>query len=209
VSIIYDALQKTQRNREYLKFQNAITPHKPPRRNIKWMVLGPLFLILSAGLGALATFYWPAIDLVQRSQKAAQKPAVAYRPSPIHQAVQTPRIPSPVVPKPAEPQPLEPQSSAHLWVTEATPSLGARMAESKPNEATQTTSMQHEIASAINQGKFILNGVMISGAERIALINNQPLHIGDVIDGMKIISIEFNAITLMKDQKMVEMKVPV
>jgi hypothetical protein len=52
----------------------------------------------------------------------------------------------------------------------------------------------------INQAEFktkhTLNGVYLSTDEKIALINNQFFHLGDLVDGMKIVSIESNRIIL-------------
>lgn len=46
------------------------------------------------------------------------------------------------------------------------------------------------------QGKLVLNGVLLSEQEKVALIDNQPMHVGDVVDGKKIISIEMNTVKL-------------
>ena len=50
------------------------------------------------------------------------------------------------------------------------------------------------------QGNYVLNGVFLSDQEKVALINNKPFHIGDTIDGLKVVAIELDSIQL-KDTK--------
>lgn len=46
---------------------------------------------------------------------------------------------------------------------------------------------------------LILSGVFVSKEERIAMINNQQMHIGEIVNGMKLISIEQDKIKLLSD----------
>lgn len=53
-----------------------------------------------------------------------------------------------------------------------------------------------QVTEAVSTPQLTLNGVLVSDADKIALINNQPLHTGDTISGMKIVSIELNEVVL-------------
>jgi hypothetical protein len=52
----------------------------------------------------------------------------------------------------------------------------------------------------INQANYknshVLSGIYLSNEEKIAVINNKFFHLGDSIDGMKLVSIEDNRIVL-------------
>lgn len=56
------------------------------------------------------------------------------------------------------------------------------------------------------QGKLILNGVFMSDQEKIALINNQPMHVGDSVEGKKIISIDLNKVKLQDQSNILILK---
>jgi hypothetical protein len=45
-------------------------------------------------------------------------------------------------------------------------------------------------------GKLVLNGIFLSQTEKMALINNKPMHVGDVVEGKKIIDIDYNKVKL-------------
>jgi len=42
----------------------------------------------------------------------------------------------------------------------------------------------------------VLNGVFLSTNEKVALINNKSFHMGDTVDGMKLVSLELNKVKL-------------
>lgn len=52
--------------------------------------------------------------------------------------------------------------------------------------------------------KLALNGVFISNQNRLVEINHKFFQQGDTINGLKIVSIEFNKITLQKDKDILE-----
>lgn len=58
-----------------------------------------------------------------------------------------------------------------------------------------------------NQVKLILNGVFISEQEKVALINNQPMHIGDTVQGLKVIAIEPDKVKLKSDTDIIVLPV--
>ena len=49
------------------------------------------------------------------------------------------------------------------------------------------------------KGNLVLNGVFISDQEKLALINNQSLHVGDTVEGMKIVSVSQSSVKLRKE----------
>ncbi len=191
MSIIYDALQKTQRNREYLKLQNAFSQKPTERSYIKPLSTVLAILITSGCIGVLSSIYWPFSHSTSTRHSAAK--------------------------------PLTPSMQGqHLWMTDATKSaqtneqmVKAQMpvmasapqpvvSSSPAAQPTTTTLLANDVANALT-----LNGVMITGAERIVLINNQPFHLGDIVHGMKIVSIDINSVKLQEGQNIFELKVPV
>jgi hypothetical protein len=54
-----------------------------------------------------------------------------------------------------------------------------------------------------------LNGVFISPKSRLVEINQQFFQVGEVVNGMKILSISYNKITFRKGDKLLELQVPV
>ncbi len=280
MSIIYDALQKTQRNREYLRLQNSLTQSKPHRRNIKPMVLGSLLLTLSAGGIAIYSFYgrpmsgnelrpavtqthprqqdvtppsahfWvtdgkrvtapPQRALVQQSLPVPASPVVAevqaaqvpVTSSPVFPEVQSARVsaqanpvfmkaqPSPV-PVQANPVFVEAQPSpvpvqANPVFVEAQPSSVPVQAspvfvQVQPSQAPQVVAQPAPLPvnMALSSSKLTLNGVLISGSEKIALINNQTFRLGDLVDGMKVVSIDSTSVKLQSGGELLELRVPV
>ena len=65
-----------------------------------------------------------------------------------------------------------------------------------------TSSMQDKKTTIINPtqidytGNMIINGIFISGNDKFAIINNQTVHIGDMVENKKIVAIDYNAILL-------------
>lgn len=54
-----------------------------------------------------------------------------------------------------------------------------------------------QVATPIaEKAKFELGGTFLSDHERIALINNRTLHVGDTVNGMQITAIDLNSVTL-------------
>ncbi|MDR3491690.1 MAG: hypothetical protein P4M12_06555 [Gammaproteobacteria bacterium] len=48
----------------------------------------------------------------------------------------------------------------------------------------------------IYKKSHVLNGVFISSGDQVALINNKSFHLGDNVDGMKLVSLELNKVKL-------------
>lgn len=57
--------------------------------------------------------------------------------------------------------------------------------------------------------KLILNGVFLSNKNKMAMINNQAYNLGDKINGMEIVAIDFNGIKLQNDNSIVEIQTAV
>jgi type II secretory pathway component PulC len=53
---------------------------------------------------------------------------------------------------------------------------------------------------------LVLNGVLMSDENQTALINNQFFHLGDVVNGMKIVSIELNNVRLQRENEIVVLR---
>lgn len=137
MSIIYEALQKTQRNRQNkLNSDNIVNVENVTRRVdlFDLILIGIIITLLSA------VVYLYHSHFSTKSQTKSTIPSVAN-----------------VIP-------------------------------------TETPAIQETQAIATPQ--LTLNGVLVSDADKIALINNQPLHAGDTISGMKIVSIELNEVVL-------------
>jgi hypothetical protein len=225
VSIIYDALQKTQRNREYLRIQNALTQKTSPRRHLKWLVLGVLIVASGGGVGALS-FYSLAIGNLpsfhlatktqpsvktkmlaqtQKSQKTVAVPPLTLGASQVAPPFSNRETTAPVSQTlaPVVSQ-VRPRQEEALPVSEQTPLppppfITHPVAEKPPIP---------EIKPLLST-RLTLNGVMISGDEKVALINNQAFHLGDVVDGMRIVAIEFNNIKLQSGNEVFELRVSV
>lgn len=224
MSIIYDALQKTQRNREYFRVQNGLTQIKPHRRNIKWMVLGSLVLALGAGVGGVFSFF--ALSRQPASNyHAAVKPAPAPAPAKSEIITQgahlwvtdsrkttetepaapvTTSLPVPVVAQ-AAPSPSLPQSAP----TPDDDPLLLSTPPAQPQAAAPSPTSQPVVSGTLIASNLTLNGVLISGADKVALINNQAFHLGDVVDGMKIVGIDSTSVKLQRGNQVVELRVSV
>lgn len=69
------------------------------------------------------------------------------------------------------------------------------------------------VAPLINEvdykNKHVLNGTFISDTTKIAMINNHYCHLGEIIDGMKLVSIDDNIVTLQNEKQVFILKVMV
>lgn len=255
MSIIYDALQKTQRNREYIRIQTALTQKKSHRRNLKWMVLGGLILIIGGGVGAIVTFYGLPSKLVNKAQPVARsfarEPVISNhfwvtdskKVTVVPASDSTPvSEPSLALASDSDPDPILAQLPKAAAVTQVNPAPVVNEVRATPvltqapvmpviNEVVTTpvatqppvssptvASVQslpvkpvvlQETNSLPSNSKLILNGVLISGEEKMALINNQVFHLGDLVEGMKIVSIEMNNVKLQAGKQIVELRVSV
>jgi hypothetical protein len=134
VSIIYEALRKTQRNRE---FRSMPTRERMAVRNLDWLDRGLVALILIL----LFIILWLYIPHMVR-----------------HHA------------------PLPVANTAKMAVPQSVPA--------------------EEMAVEIKSGNLVLNGVLLSDNEKMALINNKTYHVGDNVEGRKVVSIEFDSVRL-------------
>jgi hypothetical protein len=145
VSIIYEALQKTQNNRSIepkAKLKNSF-------RHVKWFDMGMLMIIILLFTIVLYAYF-----------------------------------------------PYLKKAFTH---TQAKPNLAKTVpAMTKKNVASKTTPT---LFATGKSGNIILNGVFLSDQDNFAMINNQALHVGDIIEGMTITKIEFDKVQL-HDEKM-------
>lgn len=213
MSIIYDALQKTQRNREYLRMQSGFVKKKSYRQH--YIALG-----LTAGVVTLITAaYWSTLYFKPQPGSLKMQPAIKEQAqaAPQHHLQQRPSRaqlqpqPQPQPQQPQTPQPqTQPLESAHLWVTEnqnkTTPMVTVDP-QTSPELAANPVVSQQEPAPYLN--KLTLNGVLISDSDKTALINNQAFHIGDMIDGMRIVTIDPTRVRLQSGSDLLELRVPV
>lgn len=148
MSIIYDALQKTQHNRANKRdkyFQET-------GRRIDLLDIA-LLVIIAALVVVIVTGYYPKLVTKKYISRPLVHPMVRVVPPAVKRVV--PIVQQPVI---------------HVSVP-----------------------IKTEMAY---QGKLVLNGVFLSGQEKLALINNQSFRLGDTVDGMKIINIDMNSIKL-------------
>jgi hypothetical protein len=87
--------------------------------------------------------------------------------------------------------------------------LGGHVANAFHHDAEVVKPQSVPVATAVIEEPvpakhMVLKGVLLSDQDKMALINNQPYHVGDVVEGMKIVSIEFNSVILRQgDRKLV------
>ncbi len=67
--------------------------------------------------------------------------------------------------------------------------------------------IEKPVDAAAFQSKHTLNGVYVSEAEKVAMVNNRFFYIGDNIDGMKVTGIELDKIKLENQNGIVELRV--
>lgn len=223
MSIIHDALQKTQQNLKDIRESSIPTKE---RNGIEW-VDGLLILIITCLFFAIAYAYY--LRLVSHSSASkptvtvpakpiAKKPSTIVQPviapQPTVQAVAAPTIvsppavqqlppsvvavaqpvvtPAPVVQQAQIQQPQIQQLPAQASIQPSVQQAPAMQAALAPEPAVNP----FPVAAASSQNRLMLNGVLISDEQKIALINNQPYHLGDMVDDMEIVSIELNTVTL-------------
>jgi hypothetical protein len=141
VSIIYKALQKTQKNRDRITTVSAV---KKSTKNPHWIDLG-LITVIGILVFVILHAYYP-----QASHYFTHKK------NPVITPIAIPLI----------------------------------------NEADY-------------KNKHTLNGTFISDTTKIAMINNQYHHLGEGVDGMKIVGIDDNLVTLQNDKQIFVLKVMV
>lgn len=52
----------------------------------------------------------------------------------------------------------------------------------------------------------LLNGTFISKSDSFALINNKPFHLGDTVDGFKVVDLQLNYVKLKNDENVIILK---
>jgi hypothetical protein len=58
----------------------------------------------------------------------------------------------------------------------------------------------------VTQQGLVLTGVMLAGADSVAIINNHSYQLGDVVDGMKLIGIELNKVQLLNGNQIIVLR---
>ena len=150
MSIIYEALRKTQRNREFRKLP---VRERMAVRNLDSLDKGLIALIFFLLL-IVMYLYVPHLFRHHAVQEAVVKPAtVASAPAPIVAQV-------------------EPEVAALLPVA----------------------------------SNLVLNGVLLSDTEKLALINNKTYHVGDNVEGMRVLAIDFDSVKLNNGGKLLTLR---
>jgi hypothetical protein len=144
VSIIYDALQKTQTNRS--KNPKMIVKKSP--FILQWFNIGMLITIIIL-FSIVIYAYYPNIKKLF---------------TPSHHV------------------------SAAVKSVPRSPVIAAT-----PNQVSSTKALPTQFATGTS-GKITVNGVFISEQDNFALINNKEFHVGDTVEGMKIIAIQFDKV---------------
>lgn len=152
MSIIYNALQKIQQNRE----NDSATSNQEMMSRDDWIDVG-IALIIAILLAVLMIAHYP-----QFNKNTLIKPtAIAFS------------LPNSV--------PL----------TKPIPKVRVAL----------------DVAEYKNQHR--LNGVFISEEEKMAMINNHFFNLGDIVDGLKIVNIEFDRIKLKNEQGSLELRITI
>jgi hypothetical protein len=151
VSIIYDALQKTQRNRANNRDSLNI------KRREAWIDLS-IVGIIAVLLIMVTAAYLPRVI---KHFKSSAHPVV--------------------------------QAAAATVVTDA-------------DKVISVTPEQEFTAVAGKNGNLVLNGVLLSTDDKLAMINNRSFHQGDIIDGMRIIDIELNKVKLQDGERILVLR---
>lgn len=176
MSIIYDALEKTQRNLSNKRKLRFFYFQKSSIRIAIFLLLFVMFLLI---------FVLARHDFNKHIKHPVHAKLTAVSSHPVihnnHSTV-------PVM--------VEPTATAVLpLVVQNTGRDPFQYAEPSHLTATLPTTNLGDL-----NGKFILNGVFISDNEKIALINNQPYHEGETIQGLKIVSIAMDSVKLADDK---------
>src|SRR5688500_7263407 len=181
MSIIYDALPKTQRNREFITIQEALIQKKINHSHYFLIICTLLTVLIFGSAGFFTAFYWQKNHLYRNIKMNAMEGTK----NPVDKTLQIPE---------------------HLWVTQATPpaniepkpksesvpmvaaaenpsvSQPVKLAEAKPVEMTnQNPQPVLPTVETKPIPQLTLNGVLISDKEKIALINNQPYKVGEEV----------------------------
>lgn len=227
MSIIYDALQKTQKNRSSLRGANNRGD------KLTWFDIALLAIIFVLVVFIIISYYpkWKNHSAHAQISKPQQKVAVVAKPAPVIVAAKTPRagtVSSPVpivkakapaaVPtvKTVAPVNSKPQVKSHPPIEQlfAPPVKGAVQSNAMntpiavpvpsaipaATPAISAATQPQSLAELDYKGNLVLNGVFLSDQDKIAMINNQPYHLGDKVSGLKIISMDMNSVKL-SDEK--------
>jgi hypothetical protein len=236
VSIIHEALQKTQqhllRSRQAAADTNKKEPSRLERADILLVVViaALLIIVIVAYYSRLAGYSAGRRESIVVFPASTTKSMAMAQPvmqaAPMQQSMQPVAYsqpmqqvamiqPAPMMQQPqyvqyvAAPQPIQvavPQMVQYVAAPQ--PMMQPMMAQPMMQQpmttvaqpATQGMVMQQQpmmvATEADYKGKLVLNGVLLADQEKIALINNQAYHLGDSIEGMRIINIELNSITL-------------
>ncbi len=182
MSIIHDALKKTQINLDKVKEKDNIIPSASKslhensaesygipeiKNNTRFQKLLLFFGLLSAIGGSLLaiTFLKPAL-----SYKDKNSPVL-----PVLKTVKKSNPPSAIA------------------------RLDKQLSQKLPTTSVLLSSLFNKESSSAAKA-LKLNGTMISGKENLAIINNQIYQVGDSVNGMELINISLNKVELKEDK---------
>jgi hypothetical protein len=74
-------------------------------------------------------------------------------------------------------------------------------------------SVKYAAQPAVNEvefkNKFVLTGIFISDQTKIAMINNQYVHLGDIIGNMRVVYIGDNLVKLQNQNQLITLEAPI
>ena len=75
-----------------------------------------------------------------------------------------------------------------------------------PHHATPKMSVTSAKKIAVSRNPLVLNGVFLSTQEKMAFINHQAFHLGDTVEGMRLVKIDLEKVTLKKGAETFELQ---
>jgi hypothetical protein len=83
------------------------------------------------------------------------------------------------------------------------------LTNAKPIKAAAAPAMQMVINEDKFKTQYVLNGIFLSDNSKIAMINNQYFHVGDALDGMRIVHICDKDVKLKNQNQTITLEIPV
>jgi hypothetical protein len=96
-----------------------------------------------------------------------------------------------------------------LWMIASLLTVAASLAIIEVSNYQGFTNIKQIVLAGMNKSKskvsVALDGVIVSDNTRIAFINKQAMHVGDVVNGMTIVAINLDTIRLQNEKEIVEL----
>ncbi len=180
MSIIYEALKKTQNNSKSMP-PAGIIPNIIQKQGLKKTVKFPYAPVLGIVIGLGLVFFISASSRLGKSQKISESPVVR-------------RPESKESVSPALSFADKPENS--LSLSGLSPIQSEKDQISSPPSFSSQGVPGEEKKPQRRQPDFVVNGIVISSEGNIALINDQIIKTGDTIEGAKVERIEDSSVVL-------------